>query len=123
MMDLRLECLAHLAGRAGKINQHPAGVDHINSEALRLEPPGNGVQVCFRNTVLFAEFLCCQPMMKTGRALGVEFVNEMLESFFLFRGTLQLEQHVFQWESVRYWSAIVFSSGLRSHVAAERDAV
>ena len=76
MMDFSLEGPANLTGGAGKINEHSAGIDDIDLEAVRLEPGGDGVKVWLGESETVAKFLRGDPMMKIGRAFGVKLVDE-----------------------------------------------
>src|SRR6266404_225353 len=64
VVNFRLERFAHLSGGAGKINEHAAGIDHIDAETMRLEPAGDSVEVRLRQAKAFAEFLRGQPLME-----------------------------------------------------------
>src|SRR5258708_7246811 len=122
MMNFGLECLAYLARRSGKINYHTAGVYHVDVKAMRLKPRGNPLEARLRGSEFLPKFLRRQPVVKIRRALRVEFVDELLENFFLFGGALELKQHVLQQKCVRHSAAIISAMGFWSYVADQRDA-
>jgi len=122
VMNFRLESFALLSGRAGKINEHAAGINHIDPEAVGFEPGSELVEIGLRHSKLLTEFLRGQPMMKIWRTLGVEFIDELLQGFFLFRGALQLQEYVLYREVVCYGPAIVFKDGFGTRVSFEHDA-
>src|SRR2546427_460814 len=123
MVNFRLEGFAHLGSRSGKINEHAAGVDHVDAKAMGLEPSSDYVDVRFCQTEAFAKFLRGQPVMEVWRTFGVEFVDELLKGFFLFRRTLQLKEHVLHWEIFRHNAAIVREPGFGMGIARERDTI
>ena len=118
-----LEGFVHLGGGAGKIDEHAAGIDDVDAEPLEFEPAGDGVEVRLRQAEAFAEFLRGHPVMEVWRAIGVEFVDELLEGLFLFRRALQLEQHVVHGEIVGHGAAIVRRPRFGMGVARECDAI
>ena len=45
VVNFRLERFAHLDSGAGKINEHAAGVDHVDVKTMGFKPAGDGFQV------------------------------------------------------------------------------
>ncbi len=123
IVNFRLETFADLRGGAGKIDEHPTGIDHVDAKTMRLQPSGNLVEVRLRQTEAFAKFLRGQPVMEVWRTFGVEFIDELLKGFFLFRRTLQLKEHVLHWEIFRHNAAIVREPGFGMGIARERDTI
>ena len=123
MVNFRLEGFAHLGSRSGKINENAAGVDHVDAKAMGLEPSSDYVDVRFCQTEAFAKFLRGQPLMEVWRTFGVEFVDELLEGFFLLRRALQLEQHVLHGKIVRHRTAIVREPCFGMGIALERHTI
>src|SRR5690349_7116453 len=78
-VNLGLKCTAYLSGRAREINHHAAGVDHIHSKTMRLEPASNSRQVLFCGAKSRAKFFCCEPVMKVRGLRGVEPIDELLK--------------------------------------------
>lgn len=123
VVNVGQEGFANLGGGAGKINEHAAGIDHVDAETMRFEPGGDDVKVGLRKAELFAEFLRRQPMMEIGRVFGVEFIDELLEGLFLFRRAPELKEHVLHCEVVRYRTAIVREDGFGMRVPFKREAI
>src|SRR5260370_27236786 len=90
VVDFRFEGLANLGGGARKINEHAAGINHVDAETVFFFKQKTAYEIGFRQAETFAEFLRSQPMMKVGRTVGVEFIEELLEGLFLFGRALQL---------------------------------
>jgi len=123
LMDFCLESLAHLAGGAGKIDEHAAWIDEVHLEAAGLEPEDDGVEILLREAESLAKFLWRKPAMIVGRAGGLQFVDKFLDGEFLFGRALQLQQHVLHLVRVSDAAAIIFGRGFGTHVAQERDAL
>src|SRR5260370_9663723 len=123
IVNFRLEGIAHLGGGAGEIDENTAGIDHVDAKAMGLEPSGDSIEVRLRQTEAFAKFLRGQPLMEVWRTFGVEFVDELLEGLFLFRRTLQLEQHVLHGEIVRHRAVIVREPCFGMSIALERHTI
>jgi len=121
--DVRLERFTHLGGGAGKIDEHAAGIDYVDREALRLKPSSDGVQVLLRYSVLLAELLCGDPLVEIGGARRVKFVDELFHRLLLLGGAVQQEQHVLHREVAGDGAAIIFKYGFRAGVAVKRDAL
>src|SRR5580704_1168942 len=119
VVNFRLEGLAYLDCSSGKINQHPAGIDHVDAETVGFKPGNDRVEVGLCQTKAFAELLRGQPVMEVWRTLCVELVNELLDGLLLLRRTLQLEQHVLHGKIVRHRAAIVRGPRLGMGIALE----
>jgi len=123
VVNFRLEGLAHVGGGAGEINEHAAGIDHVDVETMGFEPTGYGVEVGLRQAEAFAEFLRGQPVMEVWRTLRVERVEKLLEREFLLGRALQLEQHVVHSEIVHHGAAIVRGPRFGTGVAGDCNTI
>ena len=61
--------------------------------------------------------------MKVRRALGVEFVDELLQRLLLLGRPAQLQQHVLQQKVIGDWATIVLADCFLTKIASKRDAL
>ncbi len=120
-MNLGAESFADLSGLAGKIDHHAAGINHIDHEAVGLEPAGNGSQVLWCQAESLAEFLGADPVVIIRGAGRVQFIDKLVQRLFLFGGALQLQQHVLHRRIPGEHAEIVCGSGFGARIAGERN--
>ena len=123
MVNFGLEGLAHLSGGPREVDEHAAGINHLDAETVRFEPGGDGVEIGFRHTESFAELLRSKPVMEIRRTSGMEFIKEFLKGLLLFRGALQLQKHMRHREIVGHRAAVVCKHRFGARVAPERDTI
>ena len=121
VMDLRLKRFAHLPCCSGKINHHPAGVDHIHPKSVRLQPARNCVQVLLRHSKSLSEFLRGNPAVEIRRSFRLQLIEERLKSLLLLGSALQLKQHVLHGQALASGTPIVLDSGFGMRIAPQRD--
>src|SRR6516225_8266397 len=122
MMNLGLKGLTHLGRRAGKIDEHPTGVHDVHLKAVRFQPARQSIKVLLRYAESGSEFLRGNPVVKVGRARGVQLVQELLKSLLLLWRALELQEHVLEREAVGNPSTVVLEPRFRMRVAKKRDA-
>src|SRR5215831_8776867 len=123
MMNLGLKGLTHLGRGAGKIDEHATGVYDVQLKAVRFQPACQSIKVLLRYPESGSEFLRGNPVVKVGRARGVQFVQELLKGLLLLGRALELQEHVLEREAVGNGSAVVFAPRFRMRVAKKRDAL
>src|SRR5262249_52164229 len=121
--DFGLEGFVDLSRGPRKIDEHTVRIDQVHPEAMRLEPEDDRVEILLREAEAFAKLLRREPMVKIGRASGLQIIDKFLDGLFLFGRALQLEQHVVHLVNVSDAPAIIFEPGFGAHVALQRDAL
>jgi hypothetical protein len=121
MMNFRVEGFSHLSGGAGKVDDHAAGVDHVDLEVVALKPVGELIQIAIRWAKSLSELARADPAVVVTRPYGLQILEELLEVFFFFGGPAQLEQHVLQDRVVVHGTAIMFSLRFLASVAVQLD--
>src|ERR1700733_11913143 len=110
-----------LRGVAGELDHVAAVRDFVDLKAVRLEPPGNFLDVRLRRTKLFAEFLGRQPFVIIGRRAVLLLREQSLERRALSRSGLEHEHHAVHREAARRRALIVFRAGERMGIASKDD--
>src|ERR1700758_805990 len=78
LMDLRPERLANLRRRAREIDQYAAGIDDVDFQTVTAQPLSTGMKILASQPEPVSEFSGRNPVMKIGRALCMQLVNELL---------------------------------------------
>src|SRR5260370_34082502 len=123
IVNFRLQGSATLGSRAGYFDEYAAVIDHVDAKAMGLQPNGDGIEVRLCQAEACAKFLRGQPVVEVWRTFSVEFIDELLKGFFLFRRTLQLKEHVLHGGIVRDAATIVRKAGFGLRIARERDTI
>ena len=117
VMDLRMEGLAHLAGRAAEKYERAPFTDFVNGESLRLQPARDRGNVMVGRPKVFAELFRRHPVVKQGRLGIVLPVDHGFQHDFLFRAALQQQHNLFQFHGVVHPPGIVLRTRQRVQIA------
>jgi len=94
-VNLRMECVLHLFGRAAEFDGSPARGHFGHLKPPALEPAGNGVDVFLSGAELLAELLRRKPRMVTRRGRVLLVRQELLDCGRLFGAAREVQQHAF----------------------------
>jgi hypothetical protein len=123
IVNLGMEGLQHLAGRPGKFDHYPAGIDQIDGKAVRLEPSRDRRQVLLRQAVALSKLLCGEPVMEI-RRLGLrKSIDIFVECLFLLGRAPQLEPQMLHRKAIRDRAAVVGRRRFGTGIAPERDEI
>jgi hypothetical protein len=110
-----------LAGGAGEIDQHVAGIDEIDLEALGFQPAGDVGDIGLRDAEAPAEFLRRQPVMIVGGGPVGQRADVILDRPLLRSGALELKVNMFERHAVGHRLTIRGGHlGLGPGIALER---
>ena len=111
MMDLGVEGIPHLPGRARKIDYHAARVHRVHGEALRLQPGRYRVDIVLRRAELAAELRRGHPLVIVGRFAVVQLIDILAGGQLLLRRTLHLQQHMLHRKAVGHAALVILLVG------------
>ena len=121
LVDLSVECVAHLCDGAGELERAFTGIDAFDAEAVIAEPGLDGGDVLIGGTELRSKLSGREPLVIAGCAGRMQLRDELVESGFLSRAALQDDLHPVELHSVGRDPAVVGGVGEGMDRMRKRD--